>query len=69
MLLAFSPDIRREEKNSARAHDQARLNAGQISDDELALQNCMVSALDPARARIVHRRVAVNLSACRQKGE
>jgi hypothetical protein len=69
MLLAFSPYARREEKSRARAHDQARLNAGQISDDELALQNCMVSALDPARARIVRQRIVINLSACRQMGE
>lgn len=69
MVLAFSPDARREEKSRARARDQARLNAGQISDDELALQNCLVSALDPARARIVRRRIVVDLSACRRMGE
>ena len=69
MLLAFSPDVRREEKDRARARDQARLNAGQISDAELARQNSMVSALDPARARIVRRRIVVDLSACRQMGE
>jgi hypothetical protein len=64
----FSPQVRREEKKRSRAHDQFRLESGQISGRELAQQNSMVSALNPARARIVRRRVSVDISACRQQG-
>jgi hypothetical protein len=65
---AFSPEVRREEKIRSRERDQLRLSAGQVSASNLAQQNCMVSGLDPSRAKIVHRRVAVDLSACRQMG-
>jgi hypothetical protein len=65
---SFSPEARREEKIRSRARDQLRLESGQISGKELAQQNCMVSALNPARARIVRRRVSVDISACRQQG-
>jgi hypothetical protein len=65
---AFNPEARREEKIRSRARDQSRLNAGQVSASYLAQQNCMVSSLDPSRAKIVRRRLSVDLSACRQMG-
>ena len=68
-VSSFSAEARREEKNRSRARDELRLSSGQISGSELAQHNCMVAALEPARARIVQRRVSVNLSACRQQGE
>ncbi len=65
----FSAQARRAEKDRSRARDDLRLSSGQISGSELAQQNCMVAALDPARARIVRRRLSVDLSACRQQGD
>jgi hypothetical protein len=69
LIGAFSPDVRREEKSLSRARDQLCLNAGQVSAGELAERNCMISALNPSQARIVRRRVSIDLSACRQMGD
>jgi hypothetical protein len=69
LIGSFSAEARREEKHLSRARDDLRLNSGQISGSELAQQNCMVAAFDPVRARIVRRRLSVDLSACRKQGD
>jgi hypothetical protein len=53
----FSAEARRREKQSARERDEHLIVSGQVSSQEIANRNSLFSALDPSRARIIHRRV------------
>jgi hypothetical protein len=62
---SFDAEARREEKKRSRQSDLLRVMSGQISGHDLAQHNSIVAALDPARAKIIRRRLSVDLSACR----
>jgi hypothetical protein len=55
----FSVTARKREKKEAREHDERLIASGQVSAQQVAKRNGLLSALDPSKARIVRRRAEI----------
>ncbi|MBP0437983.1 hypothetical protein [Tianweitania sediminis] len=58
----FSVKDRRAAKQRSRDADERRLASGQVSPRQLKVENGLFSVLDPSKARILLRRVAISLA-------
>lgn len=60
--LSFGIANRQREKEQSRLSDEARLESGQQSAQEVAERNGFFSPLDPSRAKISKRRIWLQLA-------
>ncbi len=58
----FSVAARKREKQESRERDERLIACGDLSQQQVAKQNSLFSALDPSKARIICRRAEIRVA-------